>query len=355
MLHDFIQNNYATIVGCLCLLIFILTNHLLDTENTRMFLEVICCILILVVADALELWTASWDHPTQLRVLMSAIGYSLRPVLVYIIICILQNNGGPVRQVLLVMLIVNMLCSFSALFCPLMFSYSEDNLFIRGPLGILPFIISAILLAIMLLFTIQKYQEGHYAESMIALFIVLVSLVSIACETIFHYKGLLNSSSAISVVFYYLYLLTQQLKRDQLTYLRNRHCFYLDVDKKKDHALAFVSLDINNLKAVNDTKGHAAGDKLICDVVDCIKRNLSAEACAYRMGGDEFEIISRYQQPESIDKMVQAIRKDVEAEGNSCAIGVAFYPVNGNLDQALKEADLAMYEDKRRIKKQASF
>lgn len=352
MLHNFLQNNYATLIGCLCLLVFILTNHLLDTKNTRLFLGVICCILLLVFVDSLEVWAASWKEPTQFRVLMSAIGYSLRPTVAYLLICILGNQNRASKRILPALLIANILCSFSAIFSPIMFSYSADNFFVRGPLGFVPFAVGAILLACMLVLTIGKYSEGAYAESLIALFIVVFSVFSITAEAVFHFKGLLNSSCAITVVFDYLYLQTQQLKRDQLTNLRNRHCFYLDAEKRRGYTLIILSLDINDLKVVNDTKGHAAGDALICAVVDCIKRNLPANACAYRMGGDEFAIMCRYQQDDQIDKMIQDIRRDIKASGNSCAIGSAVYSANSDLEQALMQADRAMYEDKRRIKAQ---
>lgn len=350
MLHSFIQNNYATFIGCLCLMVFILTNHLLDTKNTGLFLTAIGCILLLVTVDALELWAASWAHPTAFRILMSAVGYSLRPAVAYLIICILEHKGIFLKRILFVLLMGNAVCSFSAFFCPLMFSYSADNLFIRGPLGYVPFVVSAILVACMLIFTIQKYYEGAYAESLIALIIVVICVISIIGEVVFHFKGLLNCSCTIAVVFYYLYLQTQQLKRDHLTNLRNRHCFYIDVKKKRDYVLVILSLDINNLKMVNDMKGHAAGDAMICSVVGSIKRSLPAGACAYRMGGDEFAILSRYQSEEQIDKMIQDIREDIEKEGNSCAIGAAVYSENSALERALQEADRAMYEDKRRIK-----
>ena len=350
MFYDFIQGNYATLVGCICLLVFILTNHLLDAKNTKLFLAAIFSILLLTVADALELLAASWTYPTQFRVLMSAIGYSLRPTIAYLIICILESKACILKRVLSILLAVDILCSFSALFSPIMFSYSSDNQFIRGPIGSMPFIISAIFLIGMLFLTIRKYQGGYFEESLIALFIVAISAISIIGESGYHFKGLLNSSSIIAVVFYYLYFLTQELKRDQLTKLRNRHCFYLDAEKKKGRRLVLLSIDINDLKVINDTKGHAAGDKMICDVVNCINRNLPAEACAYRMGGDEFAILARFQQMDKVNIMVKAIRDDVNAGGNSCAIGVAFCPINGNLDEVMKEADLAMYEDKRRIK-----
>ena len=350
MLHTFIQYNYATLTGCVCLLVFILTNHLLDAKNTRLFLASICCILTLVAVDSLELWAASWAQPTQFRVLMSAIGYSLRPTVAYLIVWILENRASTLKRVLLALLLVNGVCSFSALFSPVTFSYSAANEFVRGPLGFVPFLVSIVFMASILILTGQKYHEGNYVESLIGFFIVLICGASIAAETIFHFKGLLNSSCAITVIFYYLYLQTQQLKRDQLTHLRNRHCFYLDMEKKKDYSLALLSLDINDLKVVNDTQGHAAGDALICAVVDCIRRNLPPEACAYRMGGDEFAILSRYQRPGQIDQMIAAIRRDIAAGGNSCAIGVAFYAASGSLEETLRQADLAMYEDKRHMK-----
>ena len=352
MLNALIENNYAAVVGCLFLLVFILTNHLQSAKYTKLFLGAICCILALVAVDSLELWAASWARPSWLRVLMSVLGYILRPMAAYLIICILKDGMGLLKRIMLGLLIVNTLCAFSAFFSPIMFSYSADNAFVRGPLGFVPFLVSAVFLVFMLVFTAQKYHDGEYAESMIALCIVLMSVVSIVAESVFHFKGPLNATSAIAVIFYYLYFQTQQLKRDQLTDLRDRRCFYLDAEKRQDRSLALLSLDINDLKTVNDTSGHAAGDQLICRVVDCILRNLPPDATAYRMGGDEFAILSRYRDSDEVEEMVRRIRLDVEAGGSSCAIGTAIYPAGGDLERAMKEADMAMYEDKRRIKSQ---
>lgn len=350
MIYELIQQNYPTVVAGLCFLVFVLTNDLFDSKVTKLFLMDICVIFILVIANILESWSALWSSPTQFRVVMSAIGYSLRPLVAFCIICILRREQPIVRMWLAVPLILNALCAFSALFCPIMFSYSSDNEFIRGPLGYITFVVSGLYLIVIILSTVQRFYEGDHSEFAISFFIALICSVSTAAESLANFRGLLNVSFMISVTFYYLHLQTQQFKRDSLTNLLNRRCFYLDTEKQLNHTFALISLDLNNLKQINDFQGHTAGDYAISTVVNCVKRALCRGCKFYRMGGDEFFIVSTQQNPTEVENMVDAIRAELGKTVYNCAIGVAFYQKGDDLEKVIVEADFAMYADKRRMK-----
>ena len=350
MLRELIQQNYPTVVGCLCFLVFLATNHMFDGKTTRLFLLSTCCVLLLAAADSLELWSAGWAAPSLLRVLMSAIGYTLRPAVAFLLICILHRERSAVKKWLAVLLGLNALCAFSALFCPIMFSYSPDNQFVRGPLGYFSFAVSAVYLVCMVACTVSKYREGRYSESLIALCVVLMCGTATVAESVYGFDGLLNVSCIISVIFYYLYLQTQQFKRDPLTGLRDRRCFYLDAEKNLGSSFAVVSLDMNGLKRINDTQGHTAGDQAICAMVEQIKDSLLPGCHFYRVGGDEFMILSLRQSPGEVEAMVSAMRAAMAQTPFSCAIGTAFYKASDNFERVVTLADAAMYEDKRRMK-----
>lgn len=82
---------------------------------------------------------------------------------------------------------------------------------------------------------------------------------------------------------------------DELTGLDNRRAFEKDIEayKKKDleKDLVFISLDVNELKHVNDTLGHEAGDELLKGAAYCMKKSFSPYGKIYRTGGDEFNAI----------------------------------------------------------------
>jgi diguanylate cyclase (GGDEF)-like protein len=79
---------------------------------------------------------------------------------------------------------------------------------------------------------------------------------------------------------------------DELTGLYNRRAYEEDIDEHNDSVTAenfvFVSLDVNGLKLVNDTKGHVAGDELLVGVANCMKQCFQPYGKVYRLGGDEF-------------------------------------------------------------------
>lgn len=78
-LETFIEYNLAPVMGLLFLIIALLQNDTIE-KGEKKILSVICGIEFLeMAAYDLELVAASWDHPTYFRILMSAIGYSLRP------------------------------------------------------------------------------------------------------------------------------------------------------------------------------------------------------------------------------------------------------------------------------------
>ena len=80
---------------------------------------------------------------------------------------------------------------------------------------------------------------------------------------------------------------------DALTGLLNRRSYEASriITGPGDDNYTYMSIDINGLKVVNDTLGHAAGDELIKGAADCLRRSLGAYGNIYRIGGDEFAAI----------------------------------------------------------------
>jgi diguanylate cyclase (GGDEF)-like protein len=145
---------------------------------------------------------------------------------------------------------------------------------------------------------------------------------------------------------------------DALTDLPNRVLFreHLDAALKgaRDGAqLAVLYIDIDEFKSVNDSLGHPVGDELLKAVADRLRACLRPGDFVARLGGDEFAIIqTAVEQPtdttDLVAKIYRAIREPFECIGHLVAtdasIGIAVAPQDGtDLDQLLKNADLAMY------------
>lgn len=147
--------------------------------------------------------------------------------------------------------------------------------------------------------------------------------------------------------------------KDQLTKLHNRH--YLEkvkeeVKAKENHPLGIITMDMNDLKIVNDTYGHDEGDHLLMRVSDLFRTVFPQNALMFRMGGDEFMIVL----PNAVESSVLKMKRQLDDQLESCGresykvtMAIGYYVSEDpqeELFEALKKADASMYEDKRRYK-----
>jgi diguanylate cyclase (GGDEF)-like protein len=149
---------------------------------------------------------------------------------------------------------------------------------------------------------------------------------------------------------------------DALTGLYNRH--YLSDRLKAEinraqhgnHQIAFLLMDIDHFKHVNDTFGHQSGDLILKQVGKIITSNTRQSDIACRYGGEEFMLVmSKIDLPEVLER-AEYFRKtieDISAETDgreiriTVSIGVAIYPLHGaDQDQILSCADAALYQAK---------
>jgi len=107
-----------------------------------------------------------------------------------------------------------------------------------------------------------------------------------------------------------------------------------------------LMLDMDNLKVVNDTSGHAAGDELLRRLVETLRRCVRPLDRVYRWGGDEFLLLFPAALPEEVVPRVrEALRSVPELEAS---LGAARFSGMENLPAAIELADRAMYEEKAR-------
>jgi diguanylate cyclase (GGDEF)-like protein len=145
---------------------------------------------------------------------------------------------------------------------------------------------------------------------------------------------------------------------DALTDLPNRVLFRDKLeqalrDMRPGEQLAVLYIDIDEFKGVNDALGHAVGDELLKTVADRLRDCLGETDIAARLGGDEFAVIQTAGSGQSetallVEAIHAAIRQPFECAGHlittDASIGIAMAPGDGrNLDQLLKNADLALY------------
>ena len=161
-----------------------------------------------------------------------------------------------------------------------------------------------------------------------------------------------------------LSLANQMARRDELTGTKNKLA-YQEMEKElQKHigeggaSFGIVICDINNLKTVNDTVGHRAGDDYIRKSSQMICRIFS-HSPVYRIGGDEFCVVLRGQDFNSRESLLSTLRRRAEeniriGEGPVVASGLAEYlqEKDSRVEAVFNRADAQMYEDKERLKEQ---
>jgi len=159
-------------------------------------------------------------------------------------------------------------------------------------------------------------------------------------------------------------LILIQANYDQLTMLPNRHLFKDRLDqaiRKFYHArssLSVLFLDLDHFKDINDTLGHALGDKLLKEVGQRIRSCINETDTVARLGGDEFAVILASAGYKSyIEMVVQRIAQELSKPFKlnqdqidyhiSASIGIVLYPEDGtDAESLMKHADQAMYAAK---------
>jgi diguanylate cyclase (GGDEF)-like protein len=143
---------------------------------------------------------------------------------------------------------------------------------------------------------------------------------------------------------------------DPLTNLLNRRSFVHRLDaevarsRRYERPLALVIFDMDELKTVNDTQGHAAGDEALKRVADALRATIRTGDNAFRIGGDEFAIILAEASAHDADAAAQRIADELAL---SASFGVAVCGSDCEAGALLREADDAMYRMKRRRRAQA--
>jgi diguanylate cyclase (GGDEF)-like protein len=137
-----------------------------------------------------------------------------------------------------------------------------------------------------------------------------------------------------------------------------RHFFELaaaEIYRTQRYQRPFTALylDLDNFKAINDSFGHTAGDKLLKNVVVALRENLRQTDVIARLGGDEFVIMlpETGEEPSSVvaDKVQQKIRETAEQNGwpVTSSVGmVTFLRAPESVDEMLKQLDAMMYAAK---------
>ena len=161
------------------------------------------------------------------------------------------------------------------------------------------------------------------------------------------------------ILFVYLHLQNHLISTDSLTMLNNRNRLHHFLHQQRDEKASFVIMvDVDHFKQINDTYGHAEGDKALVLVSQALKKaceSLSYSMFLCRYGGDEFLMIAQTDVPDDVvNKIKECLQEEIANQKRSLSYtieaSVGFARWDGHPEsfkESMINADKKMYEDKR--------
>lgn len=202
----------------------------------------------------------------------------------------------------------------------------------------------------------------------ITLICFLLCAAGAAGDMVYYYMNGTSSGIQTTIGVFVMYILVMgvmeimqlnhQANIDFSTGLFNKsRCMeLLGENSEMEEEVCLIMFDLNQLKKVNDTLGHQAGDKMIYAFADILKKNIPASAFVGRYGGDEFIAVIKEKNKSEVSKIMKDISEAVANHNQkdsviklSYAAGCAFssdYP-GMTMQQLLKKADHEMYQNKK--------
>ena len=211
---------------------------------------------------------------------------------------------------------------------------------------------------------IHGISEANRRTSRILIGVTLLSMVLFALVIILRLrkisKGRIEAEKENSRMFF------SMANTDSLTGIRNKHAYsqyeslmnqHIKDGTVKDN-LAVLVCDINGLKHVNDTKGHAAGDQLIKDASVLICEYFKHGA-VFRIGGDEFVVVLNEKGYDTLHETLDSINKVIEENiaKESVVVSIGYSTLQEDdkeIHDVFQRADKMMYERKKQLKEMGS-
>ncbi|MBO4631593.1 MAG: diguanylate cyclase [Lentisphaeria bacterium] len=348
---DYVAKNFVMLAELAGLTILLGISVHVQKRTVVLTRIALCLILISSILIAVEDWTASFETLSIWRPILTAAVYSIQPfiLLMMMLITVPQKRG---RIWILIPAIVSIPLYFTSQWTHFVCWFTDSNSYAGGPLSILPYVVFGFYLVVFLVQTAIYFNVFHGQDRASVLYVILIPVSGVV---LYYFMDYTNDYSAIftsAILLYYLFLYIHMAKTDALTGLMNRHCFYRDVKSNRQKISGVLSVDMNELKWLNDTIGHDAGDRALKTVSDILMKKSGRQRTAYRIGGDEFTVLYFGQTESEIKEDVERMRLELNETPYVCAFGYAIPASDEPFDDVLRRADQHMYENKSDLKRQ---
>lgn len=277
----------------------------------------------------------------------------------------IQDSKGKLFRALPVLIVIIMLVV--NLFVKNIFFIDEFDLYHQGKMLFLYYVISYFYFidVIVNFVTTWKKEKRSQQELKKLVILALLPLIALIVQILNHRTTLIGVGFTISVLMIFLDGVKSNSTIDELTGINNRRAFNISANKlfsDNNNVMFLMLADVNDFKKINDEYGHLMGDRALVDIAFVLKMAIKETKKNYflaRFGGDEFIIVGKYDNEDTIKELIDSIKKEEGLINNSnksykitMSIG---YAIKNNshlsVDDLINEADATMYANKKQIKK----
>lgn len=350
---DFICEKYVLLIETFGLAVVMAASVHIPKRIVRWTAAALALLLVDAAMIRAELYTQTFETLSPWRVVLSYAIYLIQPL----IMIILTQITSPLKKSqwwLILPWFISIPAVTTSQVTRFVCFFDGSNHWNGGLFSLYPYVIFGFYAAVFLILNLLNFKKTYRSERFGIVYVVLSGLLGVVLFTVFTKYDVNDFSDifAAEIVLYYLFLYIHAANIDTLTGLLNRQCFYRDLRSQPKSVGAVASVDMNELKWLNDTEGHGAGDAALRAVAGALNADSGVRKTVYRVGGDEFEILYHTREPGQVAGDIALMREKLAETPYVCAFGYACRTGPEKLDELVKIADRAMYEDKSQIKKE---
>ena len=348
----YVLENFTMLYELLGLVVILGVSAHLSQRMKKLTVTVVILLFLESIVFSLEQWTQTFERLSLLRPFLTACLYSLYPLILMTLTLLTETNDFSRRSLFLAIpWMISVPLFFFSQWTHLVVWYHDNNHFAAGPLRYLPYALFLFYIVVFFVQNVRYFRSYSRMNRVAARYIVLGAMAGVVLY--FYFDGYKDYSAIFtsSILLYYVLVYIHMARMDQLTQLPNRQSFYQDIALGIENITGVISIDMNELKYLNDTLGHEAGDMAIEVVAGVFRNNCNGKCTAYRIGGDEFMVICRETNEFDIRTMVFNMRESLRQTSYTCAFGYAMVSADVSVEEAMRIADDRMYADKAAIKK----
>ena len=371
----FIQLDVDILAFVILLVMFINTRKGMSLKSksndlfSRLTFLMLISTFVEIVTFAIDGRPGSWMYAAGY--ISNTLLFALAPVTLYLWVDYIENlfvkdlevcrYRVAFRGALVAAILLMVLANF---YTGILFQIEEGNVYVRGPWFVSQVMLNVLIAgqAYLTLFLNRRKLNPVMLWSL--MLFPLLPIIGVLIQTLFYGTTATLSFKTIALLLIYINVQRAMIFIDPLTGLENRRCIDLLVkamgECRREVLYAGMMLDIDNLKMVNDLYGHAAGDQAIRRTAELLRGSLRKTDFVARYAGDEFLVVMEVEDRMALLKAVERIQDAFslfnETSGYPWKLEVSMgydtfvYQTPEEVEQALREIDLKMYEEKNRRK-----